>query len=399
MKVVNILGINLVKASKDEILDKIHSFLRGDKVRYIVTPNPENILKAVHDEELWYITNNADLSLADGIGLKLAGILMGKYLKRFTGSDLTNYLIDYAEKNSLKIAILNWRGGLSLGSTISETLNKKHPKLNFYIQDIDRQGTLINYEKLNKFSPDILFSSLGCPYQEKNIYEVKDKVSGLKLALAIGGSFDFITERKKRAPLFFRKIGLEWFWRLLIQPNRVGRIFNATFVFMYRFLIWRFIHPFLYRPSVACLLYKKEHGRIKILMVRRNEGSHEEHWQIPQGGTDGESLSIAGRRELNEELGNSNFKNIAVFKSIHKYLFPNGLRSKYNTDAKAPQGYKGQKQGLFIAEFNGKDSDISLNFWEHDRWKWVDLENAIETTHQTRKKSLSLFIQKLKTKL
>lgn len=407
MNIINILGVNITKENNNEILKKIHSFLAGDISRYIVTPNPEIILKTSKDEELFYILNNADISLPDGMGLKVASLFLGNILKRFTGSDLTNHLLKYSEDNNLKIAILNWRGGLSLKGDISKSIKDKFPKLNFYIEDIDREGKLINFEKLNTFAPDILFSTLGSPWQEKNIYHTKDKINNLKLSLAVGGSFDFITGKKIRAPKIFRLLGFEWLWRLLIQPNRIKRIYNATFVFMFRFLIWRFVRPFQYRPNVACLLFKKDkvnaEGRegalghnnlIKILMVCRNE--KEEHWQIPQGGTDGEPLNVAGARELREELGTNKFRKIASYKSLYKYLFPASFKSKYNTPAKMVEGYKGQKQGLFIAEFFGKDDDIKINFWEHTDWKWVDIDDALSVVHPLRKKSLEIYLNKLR---
>ncbi len=408
MNIINILGVNITKENRDVILKKIHSFLSGEKARYIVTPNPEIILNAHDDEELFYILNHADISLADAMGIKIAGLFMGRHIKRFTGSDLTNYLLEYSEKNNIKIAVLNWRGGLSLASDIEESLEKKFPKLKYYIKDIDRKGELIDFEKLNNFSPDILFSTLGSPWQEKNIYHSKDKIKNLKLALAIGGSFDFVTGKKIRAPKIFRLGGFEWLWRLIIQPSRIKRIYRATIVFMCHFFIWRFLHPHMYRPNVACLLYKKEkislsnkresdlgqNKSVKILIVRRNE--NEEHWQIPQGGTDGESLKKAGERELREETGTKNFRFVATHKNLFRYTFKPGYVSKFNTDASDIEGYKGQKQGLYIAEFLGKDSDIKINFWEHKEWKWVAIDDALDTIHPIRKESLKIYLEKLK---
>ena len=394
MNKINILGVNITKESKEAILNKIHSFLISKNFHYIVTPNPEIILKTLKDEELFYILNKADISLADGVGLKLSAFFLGKKLKRFTGSDLTNHLLAYAQKRQYKIAILNWRGGFSKKSDIEKSLKYKYPNLDFYIQDIDRKGSTINYKKINNYSPDILFSSLGSPWQEKNIYHSSKKISSLKLGLGIGGSFDFITGKKNRAPKIFRAIGLEWFWRLILQPNRIARIYNALFVFMWKFLIWRFVLPLFYRSNVACLLFKKENNNMKILFVKRNE--KDEHWQLPQGGTEGESLSVAGTRELREELGTDKFKKIKTYKNLYKYKFPKESGSKFNAPAKLISGYRGQKQGLFIAEFFGDDSDLKINFWEHLDWKWVKIEDALETIHPLRKDSLKIFIKKLK---
>ncbi len=393
MKIINILGVNITNENNDTILKKIYSFFNESKAHYIVTPNPEIILKTKNDEELFYIINNADLSLPDAMGLKISALFLGKNLKRFTGADLTNTLLDYSEKNNYKVAILNWRGGLSKKEDIKKSLQKKYPKLNFYIQDIDREGKLVNIEKLNQFSPQLLFSTLGSPWQEKNIFHIKDKIKSLKIALAVGGSFDFIAGKKIRAPWIFRRVGLEWFWRLLMQPDRIKRIYNATFVFIYNFLVWRFIHPHKYRPNVACLLYKKENDSIKILLVKRNEEN--DHWQVPQGGTDGETIDKAGEREMREELGNNKFEKIASFNYLYKYKFPDNFNSKYNAPANLIEGYKGQKQGLFIAQFTGEDSDIKINFWEHKDWMWADIKEVTRIVHPMRKESMTIYINKL----
>jgi N-acetylglucosaminyldiphosphoundecaprenol N-acetyl-beta-D-mannosaminyltransferase len=90
-------------------------------------------------------------------------------------------------------------------------------------------------------SPDILFVALGAPKQERWIFENLNKLESVKLAMGVGGAFDFLSGKTKRAPLWMRKIGLEWFWRLIIEPRRVKRIIDAVIVFpvifAYSFLV------------------------------------------------------------------------------------------------------------------------------------------------------------------
>jgi 8-oxo-dGTP pyrophosphatase MutT (NUDIX family) len=155
----------------------------------------------------------------------------------------------------------------------------------------------------------------------------------------------------------------------------------------------RFIYPFRYRPNVACFLYKKEGGKIKILLVERRDVDN--HWQIPQGGTDGEDLKTAGGRELFEETGVKNLIVKAVFPSLHKYLFPK---------KPAPYGskfykydYKGQKQGLYIAEFLGDDSEIKINFWDHQAWQWVETDKALDVLDPVRREAFKIYLEKFKS--
>lgn len=389
---MNILGVNISELSFSELILKIREFLTDAGQHYIVTPNPEIILAAHADEEFFYVLNQADLAIADGFGLKIAAALMGKKLNRISGSDLSPEIIKIAQNLKYKIAIINWNEGLSSSQQITSALNAKYPGLEFVIISTERKSFLSveELEILNNFKPQILFSALGAPYQEKIIYHNLKKIPSLKLALGVGGSFDFMTGRAKRAPKFFRTIGLEWFWRLLKQPKRIKRIYRATFVFLEKIFNWLVIQPLSYRPNVVCWLYKHENEKYKILLVERSEEL--EHWQLPQGGTDGESLSVAGARELREETGNDKFTVQATYKNLYRYRVPRTIQG--NVTIRDKYGYIGQKQGLCLAEFNGQDSDIKISFWDHTAWKWVELDNLISSLHPIRKEGAEIFLKK-----
>lgn len=395
MKNVNILGVNISNIDKKNVLGVIEHFLADGKQHFVVTPNPEIILEARKCEEFFHVLNSADLSIPDGIGLKFAAWLTGHNLKRITGADLTRDILALAEKKKINVAIFNLRGGLSNESDIAKMLKEKYPKLEFAIEEIDKEWEMPYYQNINIFQPRIIFVTLGAPYQEKFIYHKLSKMPYVKLAIGVGGAFDFLTGKIKRAPKAMRVIGFEWLWRLAHQPRkRFKRIYNAVIKFPWKIFRSRFILPFFYRPNVSCFLYKKEGGKFMVLIVER---SHElGHWQLPQGGTDGEDLQTAGFRELSEELNTNKIKPIKTFVNIHKYKFGEAL-GKFNTAKKAAMGYKGQKQGLFIAEFVGKDSDISVNFWDHNAWKWVDVKDLVEAVspvrQQVTKKILDKFME------
>ncbi|NCN99954.1 WecB/TagA/CpsF family glycosyltransferase [Candidatus Falkowbacteria bacterium] len=400
----NILGINLGEYSPTEVLEKSIEFLKDGEQHYIVTPNPEIILTSHQDEELFYILNRADLSLADGFGLKIAAWLFGEQIFRQTGADLTKEILEVASQKNIKIVILNWKNGLSSAQNIKDSLNKQYPALNVLVIDAERDKALsaeINIQ-INNFSPTILFNTFGCPYQEKNIYHGLKNWPSVKLALAVGGSFDYITGRAKRAPKIFRQLGIEWLWRLIRQPRRLKRIYNATCIFLTKVMISRFVNPHLYRPNVACMLYKKEKGINKILVVERN--GEPNHWQIPQGGLDGETPEIAGAREIEEETHAVDFVVKGVFKNLIRYEF-SGKGRDYRPDIQRPvyEGkkykfdYKGQKQSLYIAEFTGQDDEIKINFWDHSNWQWVDEDKLVETVHTDRQANTKIFLEKFKS--
>ena len=406
VNLVNILGININTFTKKQALDKIQEFLIDGKQHFIVTPNPEIILAATtikQDEELFYILNKADLSLPDGVGLKMASWFIGVNLLRITGADFMKDILKIAEAENRRVAILNWQGGLSSAEDIKKVLANKYKNLQTLVIDIERQAILPEEKllQIKEFKPEIIFCTLGAPYQEKLIFHNLAKMPSVKIGMGIGGAFDFLTGRIKRAPKAFRIIGLEWLWRMIFHKgknkvdrlNRWKRIYRAVIVFPYKFFLWRFILPFCYRPNVTCLLYKKEQegGKYKILIMERAVQSG--HWQLPQGGTDGENLMKAGQRELSEELNNNKFKPIAVFDNLYQYEFGEGT-SKYGVSARTACGYRGQKQGLFIAEFLGTNDDIKINFWEHSAWRWVDAEKLVESVHPVRRPAATIYIEK-----
>jgi N-acetylglucosaminyldiphosphoundecaprenol N-acetyl-beta-D-mannosaminyltransferase len=434
---VNILGVDLDTDIDKEGLDfKLKEFLLSDdKQRYIVTPNPEIILKAQKDEELYHILNKADLSLPDGFGLKLAGLLVSRRIKRFTGADALLQILSLAEKKSFKVLVVNNINGLSSSDDINFSLREKYPNLKFLIKDVEygdsilknkkyfslnlkKKGSLFSFikkaeKKINEkidflfkdevrdFSADILVCNFGAPEQEKFVFHNLKKLPSVKLGIGIGGAVDFLTSKARRAPRVMRFLGLEWLWRLILNPRRYKRICRAVFVFSFKVLKWRFINPFLYRKNVACLLYKKEQAPYTaldkkkrdilddylVLLVERTEDPG--HWQLPQGGTDGSGVKRSGSRELAEELGTSNFVPKKVYKKVYKYK--SSRRGRY--------GFKGQKQGLLIAKFLGSDSDIKINFWDHSSWKWVKASDLVDSVYRTRKRATEVFLEKFKNYL
>ncbi len=385
---VNLFGITLSGCNQKEVMQKIEVWLEEAKPHFLVTPNPEILLEATrnHDEELFYILNRADLSLADGIGLKFAAWLYGRRLPRVTGADLVNPILKLAENKNKTVLFLPWSQGLSRAADIEKIIRQKYPRLNFIIKEIGRKEET---EKLP--TADIILVALGAPYQEKFIFHNYQKIPGLKVAIGIGGALDFLTKKAKRAPRPIRSIGFEWLWRLIKQPRRFKRIYRAFIIFPLEVIKSRFIQPLKYRPNVACVLYRRKADNYQVLMVERtlNPG----HWQFPQGGTDGLDIKTAGIKEMTEEIGNNKFKVMAVYDFLYRYQFDSEMGKFPN---QRHTGYKGQKQALVIAEFEGQDQDIKINFWDHSAYRWINLEEALDFIHPLRRPSAEIFLNKLK---
>jgi N-acetylglucosaminyldiphosphoundecaprenol N-acetyl-beta-D-mannosaminyltransferase len=406
---MNIFGIKISNITKQEVFKKIDEFLADGKQHYLVTPNPEILLQASKDEKLFYILNQADIAIPDGIGLKFAGWFLGENLKRITGSDLVPEILKIAEEKNLKVGIVNWKKGLSSAKDIEDAMKIKYPKLNYLVKDVERENVETqDFASLQEFFPQILFVTLGAPFQEKFIFHNFKKMASARLAIGVGGSFDYLTGKARRAPKIMRNLGLEWLWRLFGSfsgqkgYSRKKRIFKASLGFPLKFIKWRFFLPFIYRKNVACLMYKKERIKCavtngvhpnekieyKIFIVKRQD-ARDEHWQLPQGGIDKEEdIFTAGERELSEEINNHKFCAVAKFKNLYKYKFTNNIADQRH------QGYKGQRQSLYIAEFQGDDSDIKINYWDHADWAWIDADNFIDKVYYLRKVSSQIYLEK-----
>ena len=312
---LKILGIKVDSLNRTEVLAKITAWLEGDKFNFLVTLNPEIVLAARSDEEYFYILNKADISVVDGFGLKLAARLLGEKVKRQTGVDLLPEILVMAETKNHSVLIANRRDGLSTKADLENYLSLKYPKLKFGVIDLAIDVSNLP-ENLPITNPEILIVNFGAPFQEKFIFHNGQNPASLKLAIGVGGGLDFLNGKAQRAPKFLRALGLEWFWRLIKYPRRAKRIYNAVIKFSLVFLKSFLIEPLTYRPNVACLLYRKFNDQYQILLVKRSEDA--DHWQLPQGGTDGEKLATAATREIHEELNTTNIIIRKIYKNVYK---------------------------------------------------------------------------------
>ena len=224
---MNILGVRIDNLSYSEVLGKIELFLGDGKFHQIATINPEFILEAQKNEEFKNILNGCDLNIADGIGIKFAFWRFGKLLKtRIAGADLMDKILEMADEKKLSVFLAVNKNGLSSYEELQNILSKKYPNIKFNGANIDPKNCHMSHVTCS----DILLCNFGAPYQEKFINSLKNDILGI--AMGVGGSFDYITGKTKRAPKVMRIFGLEWLWRLIIEPKyRFKRVFNAVAIF------------------------------------------------------------------------------------------------------------------------------------------------------------------------
>lgn len=223
--------------NKGEILEKIEEFLAGSKFCQIATINPEFILEAQKDEEFKNVLNNCDLNVADGVGISFAFRALGfsKLKTRIAGADLMNEILKKANDAKLSVFLATNKDGLSDWKSTAKVISKIYPDIIINGIDTDKKSVAC---QLPVAGYDIVFCNFGAPFQEKFLYSLKQKnYAKIRLAMGVGGSFDFWTGKQRRAPRWMRKLGLEWLFRLIQQPRRIGRIANAALLFPLKIIL------------------------------------------------------------------------------------------------------------------------------------------------------------------
>lgn len=235
-----IMQIKVSSTSVSEVLTRVEKLISDSHRFYIVTPNPELILASQTNENLKKALNSADISVPDGVGLKIAD----PSLNIIKGRELFLDLIKLATKNNWKVFLL---GGMDDESEISsKKLQITYPKLQIKsakgpmlddvsnpITESDRKAEVEVIAQINKFKPDLLFVAFGNPKQEIWIHKNLSKLS-IGGAMAVGGTFRYVAGTSKLPPKWMGEIGFEWLWRLITEPKRIGRIFRAVIIFPFR---------------------------------------------------------------------------------------------------------------------------------------------------------------------
>ncbi len=225
---VRILEIQVDRVTMDQALERISSMVRAGGPFQVLTPNVDHVMRALKDPAFREIYRDGDLVVADGAPLVWASRFLGDPLpERVAGSDLTPRLCALAAERGFSVFFM---GGLpGSARAAAEILREKHPSLRVAGWDpaplgFDKDPDLSREleEKIRKAGPDLLFVALGSPKQDAWIHEHKDRL-GVPVSMGVGATLDFISGKVKRAPLFFQRAGLEWFWRLLSEPRRLWK--------------------------------------------------------------------------------------------------------------------------------------------------------------------------------
>lgn len=219
-----ILTLNIPSSSQKDVRKKIVKILNEKNHAKIYTPNPQMALGCARSLTLTDLFERATLLLPDGIGLVIASRILKAPLKeRITGIDTAEFILSYAERHKLSVALLGAKPNIA--QSAAKRLKSRFPSLDIcfthhgYFEKNGQENELV-LKKLNAASPDILFVCFGFPVQEIWIDENAEKISSLRLCMGLGGALDVWAGKACRAPKPIQALGLEWLWRTLSDKEK-----------------------------------------------------------------------------------------------------------------------------------------------------------------------------------
>lgn len=220
---IDVMGVGFDSLTMDEAVARARDLMAERRAAYVVTPNPEIVMLCREDPAAMQAVQGADLVLPDGIGVIYGAKILGTPLRaKLPGIDFASALMAQMGQEGKSVFLLGAKPGVA--DAAAEKMRARFPGLviagtnDGYFQDDDPV-----VEKINAAHPDLLLVCLGAPKQE--LFMAKyGEATGCHLLMGLGGSMDIFAGVAQRAPEFYCKHNLEWFYRLIKNPSRIGRM-------------------------------------------------------------------------------------------------------------------------------------------------------------------------------
>lgn len=238
---IEAFGVKISAVTMQEALDKIQGFIQSRQPHHVVTCDANAILQAKQDAEYANIIRRAALATPDGYGVIWGMRLLNfPIYERVTGVDMVTGICEFAAEKNYSIYILGSEPGEDgqpgVAAIAAQNLAEKYPGLGiagthhgFWRRDAKKEGISIEEadarmaDIVRAAAPDVLFVAMGIPMQEKFIAAQMERIN-VPVSLGVGGSFDVYSGKFERAPQWVQRIGLEWLYRVFIDPSRWKRM-------------------------------------------------------------------------------------------------------------------------------------------------------------------------------
>ena len=234
-KIGNVQGFDVDLMTFDEVINKIFFHIENNTNAHVVTINPEIIQSAKRNSELKKIIDEAEIVTPDGVGIKIALKLKGINQNQVTGVDLSLKMLELCAEKNISVGLIGAKQEV-LDLAI-KNIKEKNPNINIVYSHngyFNQNKDILN--ELKSSGAKFVLCAMGSPKQEYFIYEAKKVMQGAVM-IGVGGTFDVISGTVELAPGIFRKLGLEWLYRTVKQPERIKRIFPALPIFFFQSII------------------------------------------------------------------------------------------------------------------------------------------------------------------
>lgn len=220
---VPIAGVLVDVLTEKEVIERVEAFVARGVAHQIITANPLMILAAEKDSALRSAFESADMVIADSVGVQWAARLQGRKLMKISGIDLMNSLCRHGAIKGWRVYFLGAAPGVA--ESAARSLILRYPGLTVagfhHGYFTSPEAEII--QGIAESKPDIIFVGLSTPFQDGWIHKHLDRF-GAKVVMGVGGSFDVLSGRLRRAPTWMRAVGIEWLYRLLQEPRRAARM-------------------------------------------------------------------------------------------------------------------------------------------------------------------------------
>ncbi len=232
MSRIHLLSVPIDAITRHDAIERLQGMLASDKQHHVLTPNSEMLVAARKNPAFLQVLQQGDLNLPDSQGIVTMGRFVGQYVpERVTGVDTVTALCA-ALTEADSVFLLGAAPGVAEQASLKLLAQNPHLQIagTFAGSPRDEDAATI-IEQINAVHPHILFVAYGAPQQDLWIAAHLAEMPSVRIAMGVGGTFDFLAGVRKRAPKIFQKLGLEWLWRLVLEPRRLPRIFTAVILF------------------------------------------------------------------------------------------------------------------------------------------------------------------------
>ncbi|TAK04658.1 glutamate--tRNA ligase [Patescibacteria group bacterium] len=228
----SVAGVPADALRRSEVEQRLRTAVAGQgKPLLVLNTNPEIVLQARADQGLLAALNTADLLLPDGTGLVWSLRAAGQSAERYTGAEALELLLAEAARLKLRVFVALRRGGLTQPIEFSDALRRRHPGLHVDCLSVSPDASP------GPTDAELVIANFGAPEQELWLTRHAAAFPKARVRIAVGGAFEYLTGRLSRAPRLLQQLGLEWLWRLLLQPSRLWRIVRAVIIFPFTVVV------------------------------------------------------------------------------------------------------------------------------------------------------------------